>query len=109
MGILNFLVKHLSTSFSLLTLMPCVIRHFGDADPPGSPATLSPASGFRPVALRPTLSSGLPFSSFYAANSSDYLSKLHARLREKQGMSSNPLICLKISNITETDSEVFKP
>ena len=28
--------------------------------PPGSPATLSPPPGFRSVALRPTLSSGLP-------------------------------------------------
>lgn len=29
---------------------------------PGSPAAVSASSGFRPVALRPTLSDGLPFS-----------------------------------------------
>ena len=29
---------------------------------PGSPAAVSASSGFRPVALRPTLPDGLPFS-----------------------------------------------
>jgi hypothetical protein len=34
----------------------------GVADPPGNPATVSVSFGFRSVALRPTLSHGLPLS-----------------------------------------------
>ena len=49
--------------FPVLILTPRVITHIRGADPLGSPATVSRHAGLRPVVLRPTLSSGLPFSS----------------------------------------------
>ena len=42
---------------------PCKMQHIGDATLPGSPAVVSMVHELRSVALRPTLSDGLPFSS----------------------------------------------
>ena len=67
-GILSLLATHLSTSFPVLTATPCVITHIRGADPPGNPATISRYAGARSVALRPTLSNGLPFSSLLQAS-----------------------------------------
>ena len=93
-----------STSLSMLptlTLMPRVIKHIGGASLPGSPAALSPAREFRPEALRPTLSSGLPFSSSAIKKQSnlillyDRASCMPGKTKEERE-GQNHLICLSI-------------
>ncbi len=68
-GMVDFTVGHFSTSFFDVDAVRDQHRRCrtGAAEPiesirSGNPAAISPDWGFRPVALRPTLSSGLPLS-----------------------------------------------